>query len=297
MDLKTLGIKKIRFTNLLGMAFGKRTVLFFPGKQKHVTFEMKGSKFNIHVTKEPFHKGARKEFLEMDLGLPEGKYLVFQKRMIAISLWLSKQALILDPQALTKAGVKAISEMPDEYALAGAGRIKGRELLVDDVTFEKNMRFYPLEALWSLDHDKIYYGWKLSKGKTVLNLGGCFLVIGINCQRLVYYFHQDIMRRLMWHYLMAMLPLGFSCEPKTMARINVLVKAVTLLKKRFGKLTGIVDIVGAVLPVPRKVVKIYCIKNSLPLLKKKVPKEITGVEVIIKSTNLNSNGELCKRSV
>jgi hypothetical protein len=35
LDLKTLGIKKIRFTNFLEIAFGKRVVLFLPGKRKH----------------------------------------------------------------------------------------------------------------------------------------------------------------------------------------------------------------------------------------------------------------------
>jgi hypothetical protein len=41
MNIKTLSIKKIRFTNLLGIAFGKRTVQLLPGKQKHITFREK----------------------------------------------------------------------------------------------------------------------------------------------------------------------------------------------------------------------------------------------------------------
>jgi hypothetical protein len=186
MDLKTLGIKKIRFTNFLGIAFGKRVVLFLPGKRKHATFEMNGSKFNIHMTKEPSHKGPRKEVFEIDLGLPKERYATFEKRIIASSLWLSKQALISDPQVLAKTGVMAISEMPDENTLAAAGIIKGRELIVDDIKFIDKMTFYHPEALWSFEPGKIYYGWKLSKGKAALNLSGCFLVAGTNYQKVIY---------------------------------------------------------------------------------------------------------------
>jgi hypothetical protein len=290
MDIKRLGIKKIRFTNLLGIAFGKRTVLFSPGKQKHVTFEMKSSKFNVHLTKQPYHQGLREEFFEVDLSLPKKRYAVFEKRMIAATIWLLKQTLISNAQTLAKTGVGAISEMPDEGALAMSSRIKRKELIVDDQQFADRMEFYHPKAIWTLQPGKIYYGWTLNKRGNALSLSGCFLVAETNCRKVIYYFNQDVIRRLMWHYLMAMWLLGVSCGPKTMARINALVKVVTLLKKRFGKLPGIVDIVGAVSPVPRKVVKIYCTRSALPLLKKNVPKEIMGVDVIIKSANLNANG-------
>ncbi len=283
MDIQTLGIKKIRFTNLLGISFGKRTVLFFPGKQKHITFEMKGSKFNVHITKQPYHKGPRKDFFEVDLSLPKEKYATFEKRMMAISIWLLKQTLIPDPETLAKAGVRAISEMPDEDALVAGSRIKRKELIVDDQKFADRMKFYYPKAIWSLRPDKIYYGWRLSKRENALNLTGCFFVAETNCQKVIYYFNQDVIRRLMWHYLIAMLPFGVSCEPKTMACFNALAEAVTSLRKRFGNLSGIVDIVGEVSPVPRKVVKIYSIRSSVPLVKKKVPRQIEGIRIVVKS--------------
>lgn len=290
MDIKTLGIKKIRFTNLLGIAFGKRTVLFLPGKQKHITFEMRGSKFNIHITKEPFHKGLRKEFFEVDLSLPKEKYATFEKRMIEVSLWLLNQALIFDPQSLATTGVKAISEMPDQNALVAAGIVKRRELIIDDMTFIDKMTFYHPETLWSFELDKICYGWKLSKRGDALILSGVFLVFGRGAQRVVYYFHKDMIGRLMWHNLMVLISLGLSYEQKTMERINTLANVVISFRKRFGKLSGIVDIVGEVSPAPRKVVKVYSIKSSLPLLKRKVPKEIMGIKVIMKSVSLNADG-------
>jgi len=285
IDLEELGIKKIRFSNFFGIRFGKRMVLFSPGKQEHVTFEMNGSKFNIHITKEPFHKGPRKKVFEMDMDLPKEKYATLEKEMISISLWFSKQALISDPQALTKTGVKAISEMPDEAALVEAGRIKKKELIVDDITFIDKTRFYYPEALWSLQPDKTYYGWKLNKEKTALNLNGFILVFGEDGQKIVYYFHQKLLGRLMWHYLMSLLPIGLSCEQKILDRINALVNVVSLLRRRFGKLSGIVDIIGEVSPIPKEVVIIYAVKSSLPLLKKKVPREIMGIKVIIKSAS------------
>jgi hypothetical protein len=246
---------------------------------------MNGSKFNIHMTKEPSHKGPRKEVFEIDLGLPKERYVTFEKRIIASSLWLSKQALISDPQVLAKTGVMAISEMPDENTLAAAGIIKGRELIVDDIKFIDKMTFYHPEALWSFEPGKIYYGWKLSKGKAALNLSGCFLVAGTNYEKVIYYFRYDIIQRLMWHYLMAMLLLGFLCEPKTMARIKALVNVVTLLRKRLGKVSGIKDIIGEVFPVPRDVVKIYTMKKVFPLMKKRTPNEIHGVKIIVKSAS------------